>query len=407
MSLTAQLTKDDKKVLYIVALIWGVEMLYYFKAVVLRLPIINAFADIFVPSVVIISILCMMNSLVKRLKATDFIFYLGCIVLYLITYITFPENERWLDMFLPLVFFQVLPYFFLGLLLDPQKQLRVIEYVSMTYIILSLVYLYLTFSTRDVEGEEMGVAYALLPHLLIVLNSCFRNFKWYSLLIFLLGLLRLLGTGNRGSLVCIAFYAIVYFLFCSEYKHKWVVVLLLGLVTFLGWSRQDFVFDFFSTILGEFGFSTRVFDLAMASEFADTNGRDTLASFFTGKVRDDGFLGYGIFGDRTLRNDPDGYPHNLVLEFLIDFGVPLGSLFLIAVAILLFFAFKSCKTAVSRSLYFVLFTVGFVAFFLSHSYLANPMFFLLMGYCVRLVRDSNYFKGHSVKLKVRNEYSLR
>lgn len=407
MSLTTQFTKDDKKTLYIVALVWGVELLYYLKAVVLRLPIINTFADIFVPSVVIISILCMFGSLVKKYRATDFIFYLGCIVLYLITYITFPENDKWLDMFLPIVFFQVLPYFFLGLLLDSQKQLSVIEYVSMAYVVLSLVYLYFTFSSRDVEGEEMGVAYALLPHLLIVLNSCFREFKWYSLLIFLLGLLRLLGTGNRGSLVCIAFYAIVYFLFCSEYKHKLVIVLLLGAITFLGWLRHDLIFEFFSNFLGEFGFNTRVFDMAMASEFADANGRDNLATFFTGKIRDGGFLGYGIFGDRTLRNAPDGYPHNLVLEFLIDFGVPLGSLFLIAVAILLFFAFKSCKSAVSRSLFFVLFTVGFVAFFLSDSYLANPMFFLLMGYCVRLVRDSNYFKDHSVKLKVRNEFSLR
>ena len=407
MSLTTQLTKDDKKVLYIVALVWGVELLYYFKAVVLRLPLINEFADIFVPIVVIISILCMMSSIVKKFKATDFLFYLGCLTLYIITYITFPINERWLDMFMPIVFFQVLPYFFLGLLLDPQKQLRVIEYVSMAYIVLSLIYLFLTFSTRDVDGEEMGAAYALLPHLLIVFNSCLRNFKWYSLLIFLLGLLRLLGTGNRGSLVCIAFFAIVYFLFCSENKHKWVVVLLLGAVTFLVWSRQDLFFDFFSIILGEFGFSTRVFDLAMASEFADANGRDTLATFFTGKIREGGFLGYGIFGDRTLLNTPEGYPHNLVLEILIDFGVPLGSLFIIAVAILLFFAFKSCKTTVSRSFYFVLLTVGFVTFFLSDSYLENPMFFLLIGYCVRLVRDSRIFENSLFKLTTSNENSIR
>lgn len=407
MSLTTQLTKDDKKVLYIVALVWGVELLYYFKAVVLRLPLINEFADIFVPIVVIISILCMMSSIVKKFKATDFFFYLGCLTLYIITYLTFPINERWLDMFMPIVFFQVLPYFFLGLLLDPQKQLRVIEYVSMAYIVLSLIYLYLTFSTRDVDGEEMGAAYALLPHLLIVFNSCLRNFKWYSLLIFLLGLLRLLGTGNRGSLVCIAFFAIVYFLFCSENKHKWVVVLLLGAVTFLGWSRQDFIFDFFSNILGEFGFSTRVFDLAMASELADANGRDTIATFFTGKIREGGFLGYGIFGDRSLLNDPEGYPHNLVLEILIDFGVPLGALILIVVAILFFAAFKSCKSTVSKSLFFVLFTVGFVTFFFSDSYLENPMFFLLVGYCVRLVRDSRIFENNLFKLTTSNENSIR
>ena len=93
MSLTAQLTKDDKKVLYIVALVWGVDMLYYLKAVVMRLPVINLLSDIFVPSVVVISLMVTFSSLCKRFRGSDYIFYVACIVVYLLTYVLFPANE--------------------------------------------------------------------------------------------------------------------------------------------------------------------------------------------------------------------------------------------------------------------------------------------------------------------------
>ena len=388
MGSTVQYTRDDKRILFFVALVWGADMLYYLKAVVMRLPVINTMADYFVPVVIIISLLITLGSLTKRLKLSDYFFYLGCVVLYLLTFVLFPANDKWLEMFLPMVFFQTLPYFFIGLLIEPQKQLKVIEYVSMVSIVLSLIYLYSTFSTREVEGEEMGVAYSLLPHLLIVLNSCFRNFKWYSLLIFILGFLRLLGTGNRGTLVCLAFYVIVFLLFCSHAKYKWVVVSLLSALTVFVLFKHEVIFGLLSDFLGGLGFNTRVFDMALNDEFVNANGRDTLSIFFTDKIGTGSIFGYGIMGDRTLLNMENGYPHNLALEFLIDFGVPLGGSLLMALVSILLFAFKYSKTPEAKSMLVVFVTVGFVSLFISDSYLANPMFFLLIGYAVQIIRNN-------------------
>lgn len=402
----SQLTKSDKQVLFFVALIWGADMLYYLMAIVMRLPVINMLADYFVASVIIFSIFITFRSLSHRFKATDYLFYIGCIMLYLINFALFPSNDKWLGMYFPMVFFQMLPYFFVGLLIEPKKQVAVIEYVSLVYIVLSLLYLYIVISNIDVESEEMGVAYALLPHLLVVLFSCFRRFRWYFLVVFLLGLFRLLGTGNRGTLVLLSLFVVLYFLFCTEYKHKFLASILLAIAVAFVWYRQDLIFGYLGDLLGGIGFNTRAIDMALNSEFDDANGRDVLSAFFIDKIKTGGLLGYGIFGDRTLLHQEDGYPHNLVLEFLIDYGIPFGSILLIALVGILIKSFKSCKTKESKSFLFIFLILGFFSLFLSNSYLSNPFFFLMIGYAVNSIRASKKSNANTYIIRDNNENTV-
>ena len=388
MGIASKYTKDDKRILFFVALIWGADMLYYLKAVVMRLPFINLLSNLFIPSVIIISLLVTFGSLSKHFKTTDYLFYFGCWGIYVLNFVLFPANFEWLAYFMPSVFFQILPYFFIGLLIDSSKQIKIIENVSLAYVVFSLVYLYFTMATRNFEGEEMGAAYSLLPHLLMLLVACFRRFKWYILVVFILGLLRLMGTGNRGTLICLAIFIILYLLFCVESKYRfWLAGLLTAIVVFIGF-RQDLFFDAVGGFLGGFGFNTRVFDMAMNNEFYDANGRDGLASYFMDKIGKGGVFGYGLLGDRTLMSNEHGYPHNLLLEFWVDFGWLLGSVIFLVVLWLIIKAFKSCKTKEAMSLLILFVSVGFVSLFLSNSYLSNPFFFLLIGYCVRVFRDS-------------------
>lgn len=387
MGITSQYTKDEKRILFFVALVWGADMLYYLKAVVMRLPIINLLSNFFIPSVVIISLLVTFSSLSKRIKVADFVFYFVCIAIYLLNFVFYPANFEWLTFFLPSVFFQVLPYFFIGLLITSQKHIKVIETVSIAYVVFSLIYLYFTMASRTFEGEEMGAAYSLLPHLLIVLVACFRRFKWYYLVVFILGLLRLMGTGNRGTLLCLALFLILYLLFCVKSKYKfWLVGLLALMVVYIGY-RQELFFGSLGEFMGGQGFNTRVFDMTLNNEFYDSNGRDDLASFFMSKINMGGFFGYGIFGDRTLLHDEHGYPHNLLLELWVDFGMLVGSILFLVVLWLVYKAFRSCNTKESMSFLLVFVIVGFFSLFLSNTYLSNPMFFLMIGYCIRTIRD--------------------
>lgn len=381
-------TKDDKRILYFVSLVWGMDVLYYVKAVVMRLPVINALAEYFVPAVIVISLLCTLSSLSKNFKASDVLFYVVCLAVYTLTFVLFPANDQWLSLFLPMVFLQSLPLFYIGLSIDSKKQLDVIEYVSMAYIVLSLLYIYLIFSNKEVVGEEMGAAYSMLPHLLIVLYSCIRKFKWYSLVIVVLGITRLLSTGNRGTLLCVALFVVLYIVFCTKMKRKWLWAAILAAITAYVWVRKDVVFGFLNDFFGELGFSTRVFSMILNEELTDANGRDFLATFFMQKISEGGPFGYGICGDRMLLADESGYPHNLAIEFFVDYGYVLGSILLLAIAVLLLQAFIKCRSNDSKALLLIFITVGFVSLFLSNSYLSNPMFFLMLGYAVRIIRDA-------------------
>lgn len=393
-----QYSKDDKRILYFVALVWGVDILYYLKAIVMRLPVVNQLADYFVSAVVIISLLFTFSSLSKKYKMVDFVFYAVCIIAYLATYLIFPDNATYLDQFLPMVFFQTLPYFFVGLLVEPPKQVKVIEYVSMTSIVLSLVYLTVTFAARDVEGEEMGVAYSLLPHLLVLLYAIIRKFRWYTLAIFLLGLFRLLGTGNRGSLLCIAFFLILYLLIAGRFRHKWLILSAVAMAVFVIWLQQDALFSYLNDTLSNLGFNTRLFNMMAEGELSDANGRDVLFSFFKGKIETGGLFGYGILGDRALMNMENGYPHNLALELWVDFGLFLGTALLIILLYLFVRAFICTSNQDIKAYLVLFFIVGVFSLFLSDSYISNPMFFMAIGYAVRTIRDSKTLKSQSPQL---------
>lgn len=403
MSVTSQLTKDDKRILFFVALVWGVDMLYYLKAIVMRLPVVNLLADYFVPLVVIASMLIAFRSLYKRFIMADYAFYTICVIAYVVTYVLFPNNATYLDQFMPLVFFQMLPYFFVGLLVEPPKQIKVIEYVSMAYIVLSLVYLTATFATRDVGGEEMGLAYSMLPHLLVLLYAVIRKFHWYTLTIFLLGLFRLLGTGNRGSLLCIAFFLFLYLLIAGRFRHKWFVVTIVSAAVLVIWWRQDVVFGYLNDTLAGLGFNTRVFNMMSEGKLSDANGRDVLFSFFKGKIETGGLFGYGILGDRALMNMENGYPHNLAVELWVDFGIFLGSALLLVLLYLFVKAYLCASNQDSKAYLALFFTVGVFSLFLSNSYLSNPMFFMAIGYAVRTIRDSRTNNYHTSQLHHANE----
>ena len=99
MGSAVQFSKDDKNILFFVALVWGVDMLYYLKAVVMRIPVINAIADIFVPSAVIISLIVTFQSLYKQFHTSDYLSFGGCLIVYIMTYIFFPENYKYLTKF--------------------------------------------------------------------------------------------------------------------------------------------------------------------------------------------------------------------------------------------------------------------------------------------------------------------
>lgn len=383
-------TKVEKQLLFIVSLVWGVDLLYYLKAVVMRLPVLQYVADAFVPTIVTISIVVCMRSIKTKIYNRDLLLYIGALLLYLSHYILYPQNEEFLSNSFFELFIKIVPFFFIGLLFDEQKHLPILTYISIAYVILGTIYFYF-FASQSVEynlqEEKMGMAYAYLPHVLLIIYSLFNKFKIYKLLPLIMGLLMMLGTGNRGSLLLVLVFVVLYLLLCGKKKRSsllWILLLCVVGVVYFYWEK---IIDVLFSILEQFGMNTRVLRLVVEGNLSDDNGRNELLNLFIQKIGESPIFGYGIMGDRVLLlYDENSYPHNIVIEFLIQYGVVLGVFFLFMIAIYTIKAWKMIYDNNMKVYFIILFVTGILALFISDSYLMNPFFYMYLGLCVNCVR---------------------
>jgi len=96
-------------------------------------------------------------------------------------------------------------------------------------------------------------------------------------------------------------------------------------------------------------------------------------------------LGYGIAGDRALVSS---YSHNLLLELLVSFGIPAGSVVFVCIVVIILNGYKKAADRQIKDLVLMLFCSSFVKLLVSSSYLLEPLFFLLMGVCVKQMRNA-------------------
>jgi peptidoglycan/xylan/chitin deacetylase (PgdA/CDA1 family) len=80
--------------------------------------------------------------------------------------------------------------------------------------------------------------------------------------------------------------------------------------------------------------NSRNLQLLLGKSFFQDGGRGKLYGMVVRALRESPLLGLGIFGDRPVVNQKFvwGYSHNIILELMVDFGVILGLLLIIAYA---------------------------------------------------------------------------
>lgn len=130
------------------------------------------------------------------------------------------------------------------------------------------------------------------------------------------------------------------------------------------------------------GVSTRIIDLFSNEDIFVSQGREDLNDIVLRKIRESNGAPYGI---AALSRWTDTYPHNLALQLWLEFGVLPGSVLLLSFLALMIVSYFKSKVISERTFLLILFTLGFVHLFLSHTYLTVPHTFILVGYSVNLI----------------------
>jgi O-antigen ligase len=190
------------------------------------------------------------------------------------------------------------------------------------------------YGTQINYNLAFGYRVAIVASLFLILYVF--SGKKSDLISFLISLIMIILQGSRGALGCIVSTSFFLALYCLPTSKQIVkkkigkivvsFVLLISLfgAFIVGVSLYDNSFiDKAATRAVRY---SRTAQLLWEGNIDDGSGREGIWSVAIEAIQESDVFGYGFYGDRHIvgRKLIFGYPHNFVLEVLLQFGVPIG-----------------------------------------------------------------------------------
>ncbi len=376
----------------LLALLWTqYTVLNFARVIISRMPFIGFLSELFIPMCIILALIVSIPYFVKNIRGVDILFYVGIVLLYLVTTIYFPNNrefmvENWWQILIATVSF-----YFVGVSYSHSNCSRDLFWCSVASVFFVFLHqIYKLGNGAVLEDDNMYVAYNLLPSVMYLLYyAAYKGNKiyWFTALISL-GIMFIFGT--RGPILCAVVFLTAYFLHKTITSHKKRNYLLLVFVTAIlvvFYVYDDLlinVVNYVANVFGKFGFSTRIFDFFLSGEVAESLGREYLQQETIRAILENPIKGYGMTGDQYLLGV---YCHNIFLELWCHFGVVGGTLIILILFVLSITSLIRSSGSL-KIFYFVIMLMAmvYVKLMLSNSYTLEPYFFFMIGAFVGVKR---------------------
>ena len=246
----------------------------------------------------------------------------------------------------------------------------------------------------DDSMNYMTLSYHVLTAGCICLAVSFTGVKpvyWIATLAFLF---IMIGSGCRGALVCVFLFIVLLLIrqisVCPHSKtSRFIKIGFILLMVSLPTLYMT-VFRNVANIFEQIGINSRVIESLRDNEFLSSNSRDNIRNAVLKGISDNPF-GYGLYGDRyvTIKYYEEGseYAHNILFEFLADYGVFLGPILLLVIIYLCYKCFHIYKGTNTGLALLFLVPDGFLKLFFSNSYLTDFLFFVFIGFLLSLNKN--------------------
>ena len=394
-TINSKVTSVDNKTLpclyfLIVISTWGSSLLSITIAVSRRIPILSYFASYIPTIIIIIAILLSIKHILRKLRGTDIFLYFFVVIVYCLQYLFYSINTELLDEYFTKVLLSTVPLYFVGCLIEIEildKYFSIASILSIMYLLLKEVYSLESPSGYLEEGEySMHFAYVTLPFALYAMWDTLRYKDIKSASALVISIFLLFSYGTRGPIVCLLAFPILYIIFRpsnSKEKLLWLFILILVilLIAVFFINIMDYIVSFFNHL----GLSNRIIEYYINERLDEDSGRSYIIEVLRSNMVDNAqFTGYGLFGSWRY---VDGYAHRLYWDLWFSFGYFFGTILIIAIVLLLYKGLRHCKTDKEIGLWLVLFCSGLLPLFLSDYFLFRSWFFVLLGYCVSIIRS--------------------
>ena len=333
-------------------------------------------------------LVCCFDAAGTRMPSASFWGISLVLLAYLTTLMAFPSNRRYmwtnaLDLmenptyvFLLFSFagFVAAPY-----LKDFEMFQRIFEkFAVVTVSAMALRYVWGTFR-GEASPQYMTFSYNLLLPTTFLLLRCILDFRWYRLLLSVLGGILILIAGCRGALLGLiaSVLSFVFLVGKMPIKNRNRAKLLLILLAIVVWAFYDQILNFIAQTLNSMGIGSRTINMLIDANFTDDSGRSELQKIILRYIN---VFGHGLWGDRILLYGR--YPHNLLMEILYDFGLLPGTLLIVGLIYVLLHGARQA-TESKNIIICALISTGFVKLIFSGSFVnIEPALYVLIGLCV-------------------------
>ena len=302
-------------------------------------------------------------------------------LLWLISAKCFSDNIPFLKNNLLQFFIYVLPFMWFGKFLAKNNKTIIfflnIAKIKLMFVIVSAL-LGIVFPTAAVYKDYMDLANEMLIGTLSIILLAFRRKRIDEIVLAILSFLLILLYGSRGVLVCIGIFVVAMVLL-NNYKKTTKVLFSLLVVAILALYYPAML------LLNSFGVDSHIVSVSSSggSIFFDEQ-RLALFQGFWERIIERPF-GYGVLGDRKLPSmygfseKESIYPHNIVLEVMVDFGYIAGSIIVVIFLISFAKAVFSSRSINQKHLLILLFCGSFIKLLVSSSFWLDQFFFMLFG----------------------------
>ena len=224
---------------------------------------------------------------------------------------------------------------------------------------------------------DMHFGYSILLVILLHLNEATSGKKryWLPLIVEAVLLFRL---GSRGAVVSIGVFLALRIVTNSKSRYRFFYAgLLIAAAVGLMIAISQYGLLIYQYLVSK-GMGSRTLYLLFSGQMAShDSGRMDLWRLAIEAIKRKPWLGWGIGGVTSqLHGHP--YPHQLFLDLLCAFGVPIGILFSIGIMIVSIRALLK-PVDKQKELMTIFFCIGFVSLMFSGTCFANYYFFLFLG----------------------------
>ena len=237
---------------------------------------------------------------------------------------------------------------------------------------------YLGFSILSPSEYSMGLGYAAFIAFMYHIMRLNKNYLY--IVCCCIDFLVILLKGSRGPIL----WAVIFFLLLIMLRQKVVYNLASKFAVFLGLVIGSCVIFFKDIIrfivdlLAAFDIHSRTLNLIAGKSF-HLSGRDLVWQGALERIQDRVITGCGL---SYVDINPGPYPHNIVLEIILQYGVIVGGILLLILLLLIVNSLLKSSME-DAEIILLFFSVGFLPLLLSGTYSMWPTFWLFVGICLR------------------------